>query len=122
MTEQEKQLYLKTKERFRRLGKENPADVILALAGEVEDSSNKIHQLEEALEAVQKPSKESLWGLNLENLKVGTFGDPEDYETMLRYWKAQEEAGYPYASENVQYFTDLVKYKEQSQEREVPEQ
>lgn len=119
MTEQEKQLYLKTKERFRRLGKENPADVILALAEEVEDYRNKMHLLEEELEALQKPSKESRWGLNLENLKAGTFGDPEDYETLLRYWKAQEDAGYPYASENVQYFTDLVKYKEQSQEREV---
>ena len=36
MTEQEKQLYQKTKERFRRRGIENPADVILALAKELE--------------------------------------------------------------------------------------
>lgn len=36
MTEQEKRLYQKTKERFRRRGIENPADVIVALAKEVE--------------------------------------------------------------------------------------
>ncbi len=53
MTEQEKQLYLKTKERFRRLGKENPADVILALAEEVENYRSKIQQIENDLKSLQ---------------------------------------------------------------------
>ncbi len=58
---------------------------------------------------VQKPiDKATIWSLNLEHLKAGGFGDPNDPATMLRYWKAQEGAGYPGASENVQFFTALV--------------
>lgn len=45
-----------------------------------------------------------LWARNLCNLREGALGDPEDPETMLRYWKAQEAANYPYASENVKFF------------------
>lgn len=48
------------------------------------------------------------WGLNLANLNAHAFGDPSDPETMLRYWKAQEAAGYPGASENVLYFKDVI--------------
>lgn len=47
MTEQQQELYIKTKERMRRLGKENPADVIVALAEEVEYYRKKIQILEE---------------------------------------------------------------------------
>lgn len=47
------------------------------------------------------------WGLNLANLNAGAFGSPEDPETLLRYWKAQEAAGYPGASENVLYFKSI---------------
>ena len=182
MTEQEKQLYIKTKERLRRLGKENPADVIVALAEEGEYYRDRIRELEDALlreqmkegtqflrltptieeadsfgdrllccphclgpetnywapgtkpkhcqfcgqaldwseeveehkppnvgSSVQKPTNpETVWRRNLDNLPAGTLGDPKDPETMLRYWKAQEIAGYPYASENVKYFTELV--------------
>lgn len=55
-----------------------------------------------------KPRPETVWAHNLEALKAFALGDPKDPETMLRYWKAQEAAGYPGASENVQYFTGLV--------------
>ena len=55
-----------------------------------------------------KPRPETIWSHNIEALKAGALGDPGDPETLLRYWKAQESAGYPGASENVQYFTELV--------------
>ena len=50
--------------------------------------------------------REALWQRNLENLKAGTLGDPSSPATLLRYWQCQERAHYPYARENVEYFTD----------------
>ncbi len=55
--------------------------------------------------------REALWQRNLENLKAGTLGKPEDPITLLRYWQSQERAHYPYARENVEYFTLLVEGK-----------
>ncbi|MBO5879197.1 MAG: hypothetical protein J6Q68_01425 [Clostridia bacterium] len=49
--------------------------------------------------------REALWERNLENLKAGTLGNPESPATLLRYWQCQERAHYPYARENVEYFT-----------------
>ncbi len=49
--------------------------------------------------------REALWERNLENLKAGTLGDPTDNVTLLRYWQCQERAHYPYARENVEYFS-----------------
>lgn len=58
---------------------------------------------------VQKPiDKTTVWMLNLENLKTGAYGAQNAPETMLRYWKAQEAAGFPGASENVQYFKATI--------------
>ena len=51
--------------------------------------------------------REALWQRNLENLKAGTLGDPGDPATLLRYWQCQERAHYPYARENVEYFSDI---------------
>ena len=51
--------------------------------------------------------RESLWQRNLENLKAGTLGDPGSPATLLRYWQCQERAHYPYARENVEYFSDI---------------
>ena len=51
--------------------------------------------------------REALWQRNLENLKAGTLGDPLDPATLLRYWQCQERAHYPYARENVEYFSDI---------------
>ena len=51
--------------------------------------------------------REALWQKNLENLKAGTLGNPESPATLLRYWQCQERAHYPYARENVEYFSDL---------------
>lgn len=56
-------------------------------------------------------SQEVRWNKNLEFLKIGGFGSmdgKEFFETLLRYWKAQEQAGYPTASENVKYFESLI--------------
>ena len=59
--------------------------------------------------SIQKPiDPAARWELNLANLKAGAFGSVEAPETLLRYWEAQEAAGYPGASENVQYFKDLT--------------
>lgn len=49
--------------------------------------------------------REALWERNLENLKAGTLGNPTESSTLLRYWQCQERAHYPYARENVEYFT-----------------
>lgn len=53
-------------------------------------------------------NKEERWGKNLEHLMSGGFGDTTRAETLLDYWYAQERAGYPYASENVKYFEEMV--------------
>ena len=50
--------------------------------------------------------REALWQRNLDNLKAGTLGDPSSPVTLLRYWQCQERAHYPYARENVEYFTE----------------
>lgn len=50
--------------------------------------------------------REELWAKNLENLQAGALGDPSDPLTLLRYWQCQERAHYPYARENVEYFTN----------------
>lgn len=47
MTEQQMELYQRTKDRMRRLGIENPADVIVALAEEIEDYRKKIQTMED---------------------------------------------------------------------------
>lgn len=52
--------------------------------------------------------RDVLWERNLENLKSGTLGDPTDPATLLRYWQSQERAHYPYARENVEYFTEIL--------------
>ncbi len=52
--------------------------------------------------------RENMWQRNLENLKAGTLGNPESPVTLLRYWQCQERAHYPYARENVEYFTAEV--------------
>ena len=49
--------------------------------------------------------REALWQRNLENLNAGTLGDPASPVTLLRYWQCQERAHYPYARENVEYFS-----------------
>ncbi len=63
------------------------------------------------LNAGTEYQRELLWERNLSNLKSGTLGNPEDPLTLLRYWQSQERAHYPFARENVEYFTMLAKEK-----------
>ena len=53
-------------------------------------------------------SRSELWEMNLENLRSGSLGDMSDPTVLLRYWQSQERAHYPYARENVDYFTQLA--------------
>jgi hypothetical protein len=65
------------------------------------------------------------WNKNLEKLQNGAFGDVDadneniSYHTMLRYWKAQASAGYPYANENVKYFEEAIKGRTNAKDREI---
>ena len=52
--------------------------------------------------------REALWERNLENLRSGTLGNPENSKTLLRYWQFQQKAHYPNAKENVEYFKKIV--------------
>lgn len=62
---------------------------------------------------IEDSSVERRWEENLQRLKNGLFGEytlAEEYpKTLLRYWKAQLDAGYPNAKENVLYFEELVR-------------
>jgi hypothetical protein len=42
-------------------------------------------------------------------LSSGGFGDINLPKTLLAYWKAQAEEGYPLAEENVRYFEEMVR-------------
>ena len=45
-----------------------------------------------------------MWELNRGNFQAGTFGNPQEIATLVRYWQAQEEAHYPGARRQVEYF------------------
>jgi hypothetical protein len=64
-----------------------------------------------------QPAKHLAWAVNLDSLTAGAFGNPLDSETLLRYWRAQKAAGYPYASENVRYFEEQVEKREEDTNR-----
>lgn len=121
MTDVQKALYTSTVRRLESIGAKDPTSQIIALAEEVEHYRDKIKSLEDALtrekmkaeaqylRRLETPRDPAIrWSVNLGGLISGVFGDPYDPKTMLVYWKAQEAAGYPYASENVKYFEELV--------------
>ena len=58
-------------------------------------------------------ARETLWQKNLENLRAGTLGDPTSHLTLLRYWRAQEQARYPFARENVEYFEEMTRAEQE---------
>ena len=60
--------------------------------------------------------KTERWEKNLEMLKSSALGDVNSPKTLLRYWKAQAEAGYPQASENVKYYEDMVRRESEDTE------
>lgn len=66
--------------------------------------------------------REVLWETNLTNFKQGSFGDPADPRTALRYWMMQERAHYPHASDNVAYFKSIVQQLTQAQQPQQMQQ
>lgn len=69
--------------------------------------------------------REALWQTNLNNLQSGSLGDPSDPRTLLRYWKMQDRAHYPYASDNVAYFQQFLRAQMQQaqvQAQQITEQ
>ena len=61
--------------------------------------------------AVVEGDRAQMWQLNQQNFAAGTFGNPQELTTLIRYWQAQEKAHYPGASAQVEYFQS--KYQEQ---------
>ena len=61
---------------------------------------------------VRADNKGEIFDRNFKKLTSGEFGNPEKFETMVAYWKAQAEAGYPFADENVRYFEEMVRKNE----------
>jgi hypothetical protein len=53
-------------------------------------------------------NREAMWAQNLQNLQMGTFGNPQDVRSLHRYWLAQMRAHYPHAQDNVEYFKSEV--------------
>ena len=63
--------------------------------------------------------QQKIWERNLERLKAGEFGahnitEPGHEHALLAYWKAQADAGYPYAESNVRYFESIIAHKKSS--------
>ena len=69
---------------------------------------------------IEDAEKDRIWEKNLETLRNGGFGDftyaEENPKALLRYWKAQSEAGYPNATENVRYFEEIIRKKSEDTE------
>ena len=63
------------------------------------------------LNGALEEQRDKIWQQNLENLRLGALGDVNDPATLLRYWQYQERAHYPYARDNVEYFTMLLDSK-----------
>ena len=53
--------------------------------------------------------REMLWETNLKNRESGTLGDKDDPRTLLRYWKSQVKAHYPFARETVEHLEEILK-------------
>ena len=54
MTEQQIAIYIETKKRFRRMGIENPAEVVVALTKEISDYRKKIRAMEDFIAGRKK--------------------------------------------------------------------
>lgn len=61
----------------------------------------------------KRKNKQATWEKNMKKLKSGKFGElgssPKCFETLARFWKAQAEADYPLAVENMLYFEHLLR-------------
>lgn len=65
---------------------------------------------------IEDAEAEHKWEANLARLRIGLFGEytvaEECPKTLLKYWQAQLEAGYPNAIDNVRYFEEIVRRSE----------
>ncbi|MBP3573904.1 MAG: hypothetical protein J6J71_04780 [Prevotella sp.] len=74
-----------------------------------------VDEIKQDRERIKKTSEtHRKWNKNLIMLSSGGFGDIYSPETLLAYWKAQAEAGYPFAEENVRYFEEMVRKNERN--------
>lgn len=55
----------------------------------------------------------SMWQMTLQNMQAGVFGNPADPRTMLMYWRMMERLHYPFASDNVEYWREMVQQQQQ---------
>lgn len=69
--------------------------------------------------AYTEQNREYMWELNLNNLQNGSYGDPKDPTTLLRYWQNMERAHYPHARDNVEYFKEQVEKLRQMEEMQA---
>lgn len=65
-------------------------------------------------------NREQMWELNQANFTAGTFGNPQELTTLIRYWQAQEEAHYPGARRQVEFFQR--RYQEQQMMAQMQQQ
>lgn len=73
-------------------------------------TTNEYYNFQDIDSFIRSPvPQEVRWERNLEFLMSGGFGDVFNANTLLRYWQAQEHAGYPGASENVRYFEEMTR-------------
>lgn len=63
---------------------------------------------------VRAKSEDDIFEKNLDMLKSGLFGKCGEPETMVAYWKAQADVGYPYAIENVKYYEAMIRNGEKT--------
>lgn len=69
------------------------------------------------MEQTALKGRQDVWLRNLTSLKMGEFGiDTKSSKTLLKYWKAQAEADYPFAEENVRYFEDMARKESENAE------
>ena len=76
--------------------------------------SNMCKMVDEHIDrCIEDGEKERIWERNLETLRNGGFGNftlaEECPKALLQYWKAQAEAGYPNAIDNVRYYEEIIR-------------
>lgn len=65
---------------------------------------------------VRAKSEDDIFDKNFDMLKNGLFGNLGEPETLVAYWKAQDNAGCPYAIEKVKYYEGMIRNGEKANE------
>ena len=61
-----------------------------------------------------------IWEMNMQNFAQGLFGPPQDVASLVRYWQAQEEAHYPNARRQVEYFQQQYLQQQAAAMQQMP--